>query len=229
MRPSNTKTSKLDKDFILYIDKYIVVVDKPHGLMVEPDRHGYPNVVEEVQKRLPLHSLKIKKGLGVTYRLDRPVGGVLVFALTKKALVSINSQIENRSISKTYEALVEGSVAEENGTWENHLSRSENQKKAVVTDSPSATSKPALAHWKKLEEYENITRISIDLKTGRFHQIRAQAAHWGHPIVGDHTYGARPSKEQSQIALIAKNYTLEHPISGQPMTFTSKMNFEPFL
>ncbi|NVK05371.1 MAG: RluA family pseudouridine synthase [Flavobacteriia bacterium] len=210
-------SERLTKEQILYEDAYIIAVDKPAGLMVEPDAHGHPNLVQEIE-RIMQHKPKIKSGLGVVHRLDRVVSGVIVFAKTPMALKSLNEQIANRKVKKIYHAWVEGQLEGKSGKWDMPLGRSFDRKRA---SKEGLELKAATTFWKVLNFEGNRTMLELDLKTGRFHQIRAHCAFNGHPIVGDTSYGSTHSYTGNSIALHSFSYTFTHPKSGEKMTITS--------
>lgn len=210
-------SNSISAEDILYQDAYIIAVDKPAGLMVEPDRFGHENAVDQVLKLLQKKP-KLKGGLGVLYRLDRPVRGVLIFALTPLALKELNKQIENRQITKIYRARLEGILTEKSGEWRWPLTKDAVNKKGVIDEK---SGKPSSTKWKVLAEENPFTDIEIKLNTGRYHQIRAHAAFAGFPIVGDTHYGASTSCNEG-IALIAQSYSFTHPITQKRMTVQTK-------
>lgn len=198
---------------ILYQDKYVIAVHKPAGLMVEPDSHGHPNAVDQVLGLLT-HPPRIKSGLGVVYRLDRPVSGVLIFALTPMALKSLNEQIRQGRVRKIYRAEVEGNISGEKGIWDTPLRRSEDRKTAIPSSTSDKQAQDALTRWKVLDRKRDSTLLEIQIETGRFHQIRAHASSAGHPVIGDTTYGGTRT-EGPGIRLEAVEYVFEHPKSGE--------------
>lgn len=212
----------LGKADILFEDAYLIAVNKPCGLMVEPDAHGHPNAVQEATGLLA-YPPKIKSGLGVTYRLDRPVSGVLIFAKTPMALKSLNEQIAQKRIQKEYLALVEGVIEENNGEWKTPIMRSPDRKKAIPGTGKSAQS--AVTKWKVVKRRENSTLLDIRLITGRFHQIRFHASNAGHPIVGDDLYGAKTAYGTNSIALHAHSYGFHHPKTNEKMVLTCPSPF----
>lgn len=197
---------------ILYQDKHIIAVKKPAGLMVEPDKYGHPNAVEQVLALLPHPPKKLKGGLGVFYRLDRPVSGILIFALKNSALKDLNHQVESRTIKKVYRAEVEGKMEKESGVWNWSLDRTEDRKRAIVSEK----GKKSETRWKVIERGFNSTILEIQITTGRFHQIRAHAAKAGFPIVGDEIYGSNVRKAHG-IRLHAYSYAFDHPADHKRM------------
>lgn len=207
----------LSKADILYEDAYIIAVNKPAGLIVEPDKFGNPNLVQQVEALLE-HAPKIKSGLGVVHRLDRVVSGVILFAKTPMALKSLNDQIAKRRTKKIYRAWVEGQILEKKGRWEQALGRTSDRKKASLT---GPDLKDALTSWKVLEFDGNRTQLELEIKTGRFHQIRAHCAFNGHPIIGDDAYGSSTKFSKEGIALQSFSYTFTHPKSGELVKVSS--------
>lgn len=218
-----SNNQQIKPEDILFEDAYLIAVDKPAGLMVEPDRFNHPNLVREVEAWLQ-HKVKIKSGLGVIHRLDRPVSGVILFAKTPLALKSLNEQIANGKTQKIYRAWVEGNLREKKGTWKQPLGRSEDRKKAAVEVKQV---KRAITHWTVLFSEENRTLLELNLETGRFHQIRAHCGFNGHPIIGDSTYGSTEAYPTNCIALRSVSYTFTHPKSGERMEIRSNTeNFQ---
>lgn len=208
----------ISKADILFQDNYLIAVHKPSGLMVEPDAHGNPNAVEQVLKLLP-HPPKIKGGLGVVHRLDRPVSGVLIFAIRPAALKELQEQIRSRKVRKNYIAEVEGIIQEDSGSWAWPLGRTKDKK--LATEDRSKKGQQALTKWKVVERRRSSTLLSISLHSGRFHQIRAHASLAGHPILGDGRYGAKVLKDHS-IHLASSEYSFKHPISDEQITIRSR-------
>lgn len=207
--------NKLTKSDILYADSYLIAVYKPAGLMVEPDKFGNPNAVDQVLTLLDKKP-KLKGGIGVVYRLDRPVSGVLVFALTPLALKNMNEQVALKKVVKIYRARLEGELAEKAGSWKANIDRSSDRKTAIITPKGQR----AVTHYKVVGISNGMTDVEIRLETGRFHQIRAHAAHAGHPIVGDVTYGAQAISSEG-ILLEASEYRFTHPKTDEALTIST--------
>ncbi len=216
----------LTENDILYQDNYILAIHKPAGLMVEPDKFGNPNAVELALKLLA-YKPKMKGGLGVVHRLDRPVEGVLIFALRPAALKNLQLQIQQKTVTKTYTALLEGEIEGESGNWIWPLGRSADRKSA--TEDHTAAGKPAKTHWRVIERKSDCTLVELNITTGRFHQIRKHAALSGHPIAGDVQYGSK--QKMDSICLQSSSYEFSHPKHGDRIRIEAKpakfiMNFD---
>ena len=199
---------------VLYEDNHIVVVNKQPGDIVQGDRTGDKPLVETVKDWL---KQKYKKPgnvfLGVTHRLDRPVGGAVVFAKTSKALARLNEMFRKGEIHKTYWAITEKTPEPVSGTLENFLESVEHNNKTYIRQKPTEKSKLARLKYRTLSEGERYTLVEVELLTGRKHQIRVQLAGIGCPIKGDLKYGAKRSNPDGGISLWARKIEFIHPVS----------------
>jgi len=183
--------------------------------------------------------------LGLLHRLDRPVSGVVLFAKTSKGASRLSEQIRNHQMKKEYMALVEGALKEKKGELENYLLHDEKTNKAKIFNTPPAlravpsqegnkkslleeggevlanipfkrgTAQLAILFYEVVEKRGKNTLVKIDLETGRHHQIRAQFAHLGHPIVGDVKYGAKSARPDGAIALCATGLEFKTATGGE--------------
>ena len=203
---------------VLYLDNHLLAVNKPPGLLTQPTTTGAPDL--ETLAKAWIKKKFEKKGnvfLHPIHRLDKPVSGIVLFARTSKALSRLNAQMRQKTLHKVYFAKVEGHLTSPNGTLKHTLTHGSH--KALL--SPSG--KEALLSYTTLKTYPHSTLIEIVLHTGRYHQIRAQWGHSGHPIVGDLKYGS--TQKASRIALHHGRLTFAHPISKHQLTITSKFYF----
>lgn len=207
----------LTKDDIIFNDKYVTVVSKPYGLQCEPDKNGHPNLVDELRKYLNKTNQPAKV-LQPVNRLDRPVGGLTLFAKTPTALRTLNSMQESRDIKKIYTATVEGLLETRKGLLEHFLFKDLLQKRAIIYAERKPDTKPCSLAYSVLEMGADTTMVEIQLYTGRYHQIRAQFAYIGHPIVGDAYYGAQKPYRPNAICLRATMLAFRHPISGEALS-----------
>ncbi len=204
-------------DHILFEDQYILVLNKPSSLMVEPDRNGHPNLLQQVRKYIK-KSIYPNKEIYAQHihRLDRPVSGIVLFAKQKSVLKNLSEQFAERKVKKYYQALTETAPENLKGKLENWHKKE--KKKAQL-------SKIELPEYEKvILEYE-IKKIAptnylwnIELHTGKFHQIRAQLAAAGCPIVGDLLYGSERPFIIDSIALHAYKLIFFHPITNEEIT-----------
>lgn len=201
-----------DKEIIpLYHDNHLLILEKPAGISTQPDFH-------EKAKKWVKKALN-KPGnvfLEPIHRLDKPVGGIIVFAKTSKALSRLNESMRKKEIHKVYLAWVEG-VVPECGTLENFLSRGE------FRAFESTSGKKAVLHFKRLKIQKNRSLVEVVLETGRYHQIRLQFSLLGHPICGDQKYGAKEKSEK--IALHHVQLTFPHPIQKHFLTILASSSF----
>ena len=199
-------------DYILYEDDHILVVNKPHGLMVEPDRNGHPNLLQQVKKYL---KETIKAGEVYAqhiHRLDRPVSGIVLFAKQKNVLRNLSEQFAERKVKKFYKAFTSNAPQEMQGVLE-HWHRKE-KKKAVLNFEPIEYGEKAKLAYsvEKITDHKFLWKI--ELHTGKYHQIRAQLASLHCPILGDTTYGSNVPYLENAIALQAYKLVFNHPVSG---------------
>ena len=208
---------------ILYEDRWIIVAQKPAGLATQTAKVSEPDCIsllkEHIRKTNP--GVKSEPYIGVIHRLDQPVEGLLVFAKDKKTAASLSDQVRSDLMNKYYLALVEGIVnCPQETTLTDYMYKDPKTSKAVIADDKEKTAGVDLRETsliyktEKILESENKTILSIRLITGRFHQIRAQMAHMGHPIVGDRKYGSSQPYPKG-IALVANRLEFIHPRSGE--------------
>lgn len=166
--------------------------------------------------------LKVTPYLRAVHRLDRASSGVLIFAKTKAALTHLMGQFERRETEKIYRALVEKAPKTEAGKLEHFHKRTEDGKKALILTGNEAGTQPCELAYKTLRMRGKQAELEIQPLTGRFHQIRAQLAHIGCPIVGDVLYGGKALVEH-EIKLHAERLTVIHPISEQQLVLEAPL------
>lgn len=203
---------------ILFEDNHLLVVNKPAGMLTQPDNTGQDSL--EVLAKAWIKERDKKPGnvfLGTVHRLDKPVSGVVLFARTSKALSRLNEAMRNKQSHKTYLATVEGILTPPQGTLEHYLTHDSHQASISHQNNPEA--KLARLHYKVVSQQDELTLLEIILETGRYHQIRAQLSAIGHPIVGDGKYGSRKRFREGAIALHHYRLQVPHPITGLLQTF----------
>lgn len=189
---------------ILYEDNHVIVVEKPAGMLVQADKTGDPCLMDEV-KRYSKEKYK-KPGnvfLGLVHRLDRPVGGIVLFAKTSKGASRLSEQFRERSVEKYYYAVVVGKVKEQSGRIISFLKKDKEKNTVEVFSGDTPGAKRAELFWEVVLSSAKNTLLKIKLGTGRSHQIRAQLASIGYPILGDLKYGAPKPLADKSIALFA--------------------------
>ena len=201
---------------VLYEDNHLIVVNKKPSDLVQGDSTGDTSLDEEVKSYI---AKKYNKPgavfLGVIHRLDRPVGGVVVYARTSKALARMNDMFRNGLVKKTYLAVVKERPPKEEDTLTNYLKKNEKLNKTFVHDTQVKDSKKASLTYRILGRSDRYYLLSVDLHTGRPHQIRAQLANIGCPIRGDLKYGYPRSNEDGSISLFAHRIEFDHPVSKE--------------
>lgn len=211
---------------ILYRDQNLIVLVKPPGMASQQDRGLDEDMVSWLRNHLNV------RYVGVVHRLNRPVGGVMVYALNKKSAAALSGQVRSRTVEKTYEAAVCGMPARAQGELRDYLleDRRTNVTKAVPADTPKA--REAVLRYECIASLRQDDRfwslLRIQLMTGRRHQIRVQLAHAGFGIAGDRKYnaGASALPGYKGLALFASGLTFAHPATGERMAFHVHPDFE---
>jgi 23S rRNA pseudouridine1911/1915/1917 synthase len=208
---------------VFYLDNHLLVLYKPAGLLVQGDETGDVSLLDLGKEWIKRRFAKPGQVfLGMVHRLDRPVAGVIVFARTSKAAARLSEQFRSGSTRKEYLAIVEGRPQKSSARLVHFLERGDNRSTRVTTE-PAPGRQESRLHYSVLGTSENQSLLAIQLETGRRHQIRAQLASIGHPIVGDLRYGASAPLDQAQIALLAWKLTVEHPTRRVPLTFETPL------
>ncbi len=205
---------------ILYEDNHMIVVEKIVNIPSQSDKTGDMDMLSLVKQYIK--QTYHKPGnvyVGLVHRLDRPVGGVMVFAKTSKAASRLSNQVREKTFQKKYLAVVDGKFEQETGVLEDYLYKDErNNISKVVTAEKKGAKYAKLAY--EVVGYKpdkDLSLVKVDLYTGRHHQIRLQLANCGHSIFGDQKYGKRGKGKQ--IALWAYELQLEHPVSKATLKF----------
>jgi 23S rRNA pseudouridine1911/1915/1917 synthase len=216
---------------IVYEDEYILVIDKPAGLVVHPAAgHADGTLLNALLHHVP-DIINVPRA-GIVHRLDKDTTGLMVVAKTLQAQTKLVDQLQKRTVSRIYECICIG-VITSGATIDAPIGRSSaNRQRMAVIDG----GKPAVTHYRVLERFRSHTHVRVKLETGRTHQIRVHMTHVGYPLVGDPLYAGRfrippaasPTlvqtlKEFPRQALHARFLELEHPVSGQRMKWVSPL------
>lgn len=199
---------------ILYQDKRIFVVLKPVGVVSTDEPGGLPGLVRD--------TLSDKTAcVRIVNRLDQVVGGVMVLARSREANRLLSMQVQQRSFGKEYLAVVHGELSDDIGIMEDLLTRSKQDRKTYVTDTPGKETQYARLSYTVLARHGGMSLVKIWLDTGRTHQIRAQFSSRGLPLVGDKKYGAPTQEGMDGIALWSHSIAFDHPQTEERMHFTA--------
>lgn len=207
---------------ILYEDNHIIVAVKPPNVPSQADKTEDADMLTIIKEYLKeKYNKPGNVYLGLVHRLDRPVGGVMVFAKTSKAASRLSQQVREKIFKKEYLAIVDGKIENKTGTLENYLLKNEKTNTSKVVPEGTKNSKYAKLDYEVLKYNEeiNLSLLKIILHTGRHHQIRLQLSNFGHSICGDQKYGTRGRGKQ--VSLWAYKLTIKHPITKEEMTFTA--------
>ena len=203
---------------ILYEDNHLIVAVKPAGVLSQSDGSGAPDMLTILKAYIKdMYNKPGEVYLGLVHRLDRPVSGVMVFARTSKAASRLSEQIRTRKVDKIYRAVVQGRM-EASGSLENYILKDTSSNTVTVYDKELPGSKLAVLDYRTVKFYGDRSLVDIKLGTGRAHQIRAQLAYSGHPILGDRRYGDT-ALWGGDIALQAYRLEFDHPTKGSRMSF----------
>ena len=209
---------------ILYEDNHIIAINKRASQIVQGDKTGDIPLSDLMKEFIKQRDNKPGNVfMGVVHRLDRPVGGVTLFAKTDKALSRLNEMFQKGEIVKNYFAAVKQEPPKQHDLLIHYLVRNEKQNKSYAFDHPKKNAKEAKLEYTVIERIDTYTLLNIRLFTGRHHQIRAQLAAIGSPIKGDLKYGFdRPNKDAS-ISLLARSVAFVHPVKKDPITIVAPM------
>ena len=206
----------MNKLEILYEDNHIIVVVKPVNILSQADSTNDIDMLTLVKDYIKKKYNKPGNVyLGLVHRLDRPVGGVMVFAKTSKAASRLSDQVRTHILKKTYIAVVTGLFEKKEGILKNYIVK-QNDNSSVI--SVNKEGKYSELTYEVLEENikEKLSLVKVNLKTGRHHQIRVQFANIGHYLYGDQRYGVQ---DKNQIALYAYKLEFTHPVKKETMVF----------
>ena len=209
----------MDDLTILHEDNHIIVVMKPQGLASCGDESGDDNMLEQVRRYVKeTYNKPGNVYIGLVHRLDRPTGGVMVFAKTSKAASRLAEQMRNGDFEKKYLAVLVGTPKEPKGTLVNYLKKNPVNNMVYICTQTTDGAKLASLDYRVLEEKGGYCLADIKLHTGRTHQIRVQMAGISHPVYGDMRYGGESAKK-GNLALWAYSLTFTHPVTKERLRF----------
>lgn len=224
MQAGFPRTSGQPSMAILYEDNHLLGIEKPVNVPTQEDASGDPDLLnllkEDIKQRYQ------KPGnvyLGLVHRLDRPVGGAMIFAKTSKAASRLSEAVRSRKFDKSYVAVVRGTPSQQRGRLTDTLLKDERTNTVTVVPKGTPGGKEAILDYRVLGHAadDNLTLIQIRLHTGRSHQIRVQFSQIGCPLYGDQKYGSGLNKPGEQIALWSLYVGFPHPVSKEPVDLIS--------
>ncbi len=212
--PKPYKPPPPDQLQTLYCDQWIVVCDKPSGLLSVPGRGPEKAVCASA-------ILSARHGeVLIVHRLDMDTSGVMIFARTKAIQRTLSASFENRAVGKSYEALISGIPGDHRGTVHAAIAKYSLERPLRHLDPDG---REAITHWQIVDRADGYSRVALTPETGRSHQLRLHMASLGHPILGDVFYGDASSHER--LCLHATSLHLPHPHSGTDIRFESSTPF----
>lgn len=205
---------------ILFEDNHLLVVEKPVNVPSQKDESNDADILSILKDDIKVRFNKPGNVyLGLVHRLDRPVGGAMVFAKTSKAASRLSEQIRSHEFKKVYLAIINGKPNITSGVLKDYLLKNEKTNTVKVVDKSASGAKEAILDYEILGSMDELSLVKIRLHTGRSHQIRVQFSNIGHPLYGDQKYGVDVNKPGQQIALWSYEISLVHPTVKQEMLF----------
>ena len=187
---------------IIFEDNHLLVVEKPVNILSQGDDTNDKDMVNLLKQYVKeKYNKPGNVYIGLVHRLDRPVGGIMVFAKTSKAASRLSDQVRTKTFKKTYRAVIHGDMNKKEDTLKDYLYKNKKTNMVRVVNKDHKEAKNAELSYKTLDRRDGFSLIEIDLKTGRPHQIRVQFASRKHPLFGDQRYGQNVNKVGQQIAL----------------------------
>ena len=196
---------------VLFEDSEILVLVKPIGLPSEDTKNGEKGILSKINEEIYSGQIYL------LHRLDRNVGGVMVFAKNKKSAAFISKQIQDNTLKKTYLAVVDGAIEEKQGIYKDLLFKDSSKNRSYVVNRVRKGVKEASLEYEVLNETEEKTLVKVTLHTGRTHQIRVQFSSRKTPLCSDVKYGSKDKK--GEIALFSHCIRLEHPVTNEELIF----------
>ncbi|WP_235298859.1 RluA family pseudouridine synthase [Portibacter marinus] len=212
------------KPIIIYEDNHLIAVNKRGGELSQKDKTNDDSLIEKVKAYLKIKYNKPGEVyLGSIHRLDRPTSGVIIYARTSKALTRMNDIFKKRNLTKKYLALVNRKPPEIKAKLEHYLEKNHIKNKSFVTHSKNTNAKKAELEYEVLSEVNGAFVLSVNLLTGRHHQIRCQLAAIGCPIIGDLKYGHQKANSDKSICLHCSELSFTHPVKKELLLIRAKV------
>lgn len=208
---------------ILYEDNHLLIVEKPVNVPVQEDRTKDLDLLTMLKRYIKeKYNKPGNVYLSLVHRLDRPVGGVILFAKTSKAASRMSDLVRRRALERKYLAIVRGKVKKDSDTLHHFLLKNHRKNQVSAVRKGTKKAKEAILHYETLDRTHSLSLIKVVLETGRSHQIRVQLSEIGHPLYGDQKYGRKQNKIGQQIALWAYELSFIHPVQKKEITIRSK-------
>lgn len=219
------KPFELEPKHVLHQDKHLLVINKPAGVATQPTPARYRGTLYDALLRYLQDGFNRHKqpSIGMVQRLDRDTSGVVAFSIHQAAHKALSTAFRERQVDKTYLALVDGVMSEQQGVYRSQLARRRSTNRTVSVERGG---KPAETRYRLVQSLGEASLVEIDLVTGRSHQIRAHFSEAGHPLLGDPFYGGPESVGGRPVArqmLHAQCLSLQHPVSGEAMQFEAPL------
>lgn len=209
----------MEKLTVLYEDNQVVVVIKPQNVPTMSDASGDVDMLSMVKNYVKeKYNKEGEAFIGLVHRLDRPTGGIMVFARNSKSAKRLSAQFQTHEVEKTYYAITNGVVKIKNQTLVNYLKKNEKENIVQIVPMSEEGAKKAELVYNLLEDNGKNSLLEVKIKTGRSHQIRLQLANIGYPLVGDVKYGKEKGTTQ-KLGLWAGKLVFNHPTTKERMVF----------
>lgn len=206
---------------IIFEDNHLLVVKKPPNILSQGDGSNDVDMLTLLKEDLKIRYNKPGNVyLGLVHRLDRSVGGVMVFAKTSKAASRLSEQIRNRTFQKKYLAIIHGNPLKRKDRLIHYLLKDKKTNTVFAVDQGVEAAKEAILDYEVIDKIQGYSLVKINLHTGRPHQIRVQFSSIGHPLYGDLKYGLKEDNKNQEIALFSHEISFQHPTLKEKMTFT---------
>lgn len=210
----------MEKLNVLYEDNQIIVVLKPQNIPTQSDVSGSEDMLSLVKKYVKEKYQKEGEAfIGLVHRLDRPTGGVMVFARNSKSAKRLTEQFKNHTTEKIYYAVATKVVREKSKTLVNYLEKNEKENIVKVVPMLSSGAKKAELTYRELENNGQMSLLEVKILTGRSHQIRVQLSTLGYPLYGDGKYGKNKDVATKNLGLWAGKLSFIHPTTKEKMVF----------